>query len=125
MKKSIVLLFLSLFVFTSCLNEIELEIPVLGIKDELKISENVGLKLQTPFVTESVKINVKIETSDIYIIKIIDISNRTLSKEEIQLKEGDNVVTINTTILPSSAYRLSLSTKNNIVLGITDFNKIQ
>ena len=125
MKKSIGLLFLSLFVFTSCLNEIEPEIPVVGIKDELKISENVGLKLETPFVTESVKLNVKIETPDIYIIKIIDISNRTISKEEIQLKEGDNVVTINTTILPSSAYRLSLSTKNNVVLGITDFNKIQ
>ncbi len=125
MKKSIALLFLSVFAFTSCLNEIESEIPVVGIKDELKISESVGLKLETPFVTESVKLNVKIETPGIYIIKIIDISNRTISKEEIQLKEGDNVVTINTTILPSSAYRLSLSTKNNVVLGITDFNKIQ
>ncbi len=125
MKKSIALLFLSVFAFTSCLNEIEPEIPVVGIKDELKISESVGLKLETPFVTESVKLNVKIETPGIYIIKIIDISNRTISKEEIQLKEGDNVVTINTTILPSSAYRLSLSTKNNVVLGITDFNKIQ
>lgn len=125
MKKSIVLLFLSFFVFTSCLNEIEPEFPVIGIKDELKISENVGLKLQTPFVTESVKLNVKIETSGIYIIKIIDISNRTISKEEIQLKSGDNVVTINTTILPSSAYRLSLGTKGNVILGITDFNKIQ
>lgn len=125
MKKSIVLLFLSLFIFTSCLNEIEPEFPVTGIKDELKISENVGLKLETPFVTESVKLNVKIETSGIYIIKIIDISNRTISKEEIQLKSGDNVVTINTTILPSSAYRLSLSTKGNVILGITDFNKIQ
>jgi hypothetical protein len=125
MKKSIALLFLSVFAFTSCLNEIEPEIPVVGIKDELKISESVGLKLETPFITESVKLNVKIETPGIYIIKIIDISNRTISKEEIQLKEGDNVVTINTTILPSSAYRLSLSTKNNVVLGITDFNKIQ
>lgn len=125
MKKSIGLLFLSLFVFTSCLNEIEPVIPVVGIKDELKISENVGLKLETPFVTESVKLNVKIETVGIYIIKIVDISNRTISKEEIQLKEGNNIVTINTTILPSSAYRLSLSTKSNVVLGVTDFNKIQ
>lgn len=125
MKKSIVLLFLSLFVFTSCLNEIEPIIPINEIKDELKISENIGLKLETSFVTESVKLNVKIETAGIYIIKIIDISNRTISKEEIQLKEGNNIVTINTTILPSSAYRLSLSTKSNVVLGITDFNKIQ
>lgn len=125
MKKSIVLLFVSFFILTSCFNEIEPITPITEIKEELKISESVGLKLETPFVTESVKLNVKIETTDIYTIKIIDISNKTISKEEIQLKQGDNIVTINTNILPSSAYRLSLSTKNNLLLGIIDFNKIQ
>lgn len=123
MKKLILLVVVSLFIF-GCERDNEL-LPVQSeISDKLKISESVGIRLETPFVTESVKINVKIQTAGIYIIKVLDISNKTISKEEIQLNEGDNVVVINTKILPSSSYRLSLSTKNNVTIGITDFNKI-
>lgn len=123
MKKLILLVVVSLFIF-GCERDVEY-LPIQNeISDKLKISENVGIRLETPFVTESVKINVKIQTAGIYIIKVLDISNKTISKEEIQLNEGDNVVVINTKILPSSSYRLSLSTKNNVTIGITDFNKI-
>ncbi len=59
-----------------------------------------------------------------YFVKITDISNKVVSKEEIQLKSGDNVVTINTSILPSSAYRLQLTQIDNTFLSVVDFNKL-
>lgn len=100
------------------------ELPVKATQDFLKISESVGLRIETPFVTESVGVNAKIETAGTYVIRIIDISNKVVSREEIQLKAGDNIINIKTTVLPASAYRLSLSTKEGLILGVIDFNKL-
>jgi hypothetical protein len=110
-------------IFSGCNREDEI-LPISGIPDELKISESIGIKLETPFVTENVEVNVKIQLPGIYTIKIFDISNKVISKEDTFLKQGDNIIEINTSILPRSAYRLSLSKSNGQVLGITDFNKL-
>ncbi len=110
-------------IFSGCNREDEI-LPISSIPDELKISESTGIKLETPFVTENVEVNVKIQLPGIYTIKIFDISNRVISKEDTFLKQGDNIIEISTSILPRSAYRLSLSKSNGQVLGITDFNKL-
>ena len=112
-----------LLIFIGCDRQDEI-LPVTTISDNLKISENIGIRLDSPFVTESVEVNVKIQLPGIYTIKIFDISNRVISKEDTFLKQGDNIIEINTTIIPRSAYRLSLSKSNGQVLGITDFNKL-
>ena len=91
---------------------------------ELKINSTVGIKLQSPFVTSEVAMNVKSETAQTVTIKIFDISNRVVSKEIMNVKEGDNIVKVYTSALPSSAYRIGLFDSNNNMLAITDFNKI-
>jgi hypothetical protein len=68
--------------------------------------------------------NVKLEKNDIATIKIIDIANRVVSKEEVSVTTGDNLLKVYTSALPSSAYRIALYGSNNIMLGITDFNKL-
>lgn len=122
MKKFLALAIITLIVI-ACNREDDL-LPVAEISEELKISSTTGIKLETPFVTESVEVNAKIQDSGIYTIKIFDISNRVVSKEDTFLKQGDNIIEINTKILPRSAYRISLSTKEGIIIGITDFNKL-
>jgi hypothetical protein len=117
------LLGIILLIFIGCDRQDDI-LPVSTISDNLKISESTGIRLDSPFVTESVEVNVKIQLPGIYTIKIFDISNRVISKEDTFLKKGDNIIEINTTILPRSAYRLSLSKSNGQVLGITDFNKL-
>jgi len=94
------------------------------IKPELSISSNVGIKLQTAFVTSEVSMNVKLENAGSVTIKIMDISNRVVSKEQVNVKAGDNLLKVYTSALPSSAYRIGLYDSNNNLLGITDFNKI-
>ena len=96
--------------------------PVVG--SELKINSTVGIKLQSPFVTSEVAMNVKSETAQTVTIKIFDISNRVVSKETMSVKAGDNIVKIYTLALPSSAYRIGLFDASNKMLAITDFNKI-
>lgn len=122
MKKFLALAIITLIVI-ACNREDDL-LPVAEISEELKISSTTGIKLETPFVTESVEVNAKIQDSGIYTIRIFDISNRVVSKEDTFLKQGDNIIEINTNILPRSAYRISLSTKSGFTLGITDFNKL-
>lgn len=122
MKKFLALAIITLIVI-ACNREDDL-LPVAEISEELKISSTTGIKLETPFVTESVEVNAKIQDSGIYTIRIFDISNRVVSKEDTFLKQGDNIIEINTNILPRSAYRISLSTKEGFILGVTDFNKL-
>ena len=122
MKKFLALAIITLIVI-ACNREDDL-LPVAEISEELKISSTTGIKLETPFVTESVEVNAKIQDSGIYTIRIFDISNRVVSMEDTFLKQGDNLIEINTIILPRSADRISLSTKEGFTLGVTDFNKL-
>lgn len=94
------------------------------LSEELQIKNSVGIKLETYFVTSEVSMNVKMETSGRVTIKIFDISNKIVSKEEVDVKSGDNVLKVYTNTLPQSAYRIGLFDSNNNQLGITDFNKL-
>ena len=107
----------------SC-RKVDLPIAINQIPSELVISSLSGIKLETPFVTSQVSMNVKSEVAQIVTIKIFDISNRVVSKSTSDVKAGDNVLKVYTSALPSSAYRIALYDANGIQLGITDFNKI-
>jgi hypothetical protein len=107
----------------SCQNELEI-VPTVQVSEELKISDKVGIKLQTPFVTSEVAMNVKMDAAQTVTVRIFDIANRVVSKEVMDVKAGDNVLKVYTTALPSSAYRIALFDNNNKQLGVTDFNKL-
>ena len=94
------------------------------IPSELAINSVSGIKLETPFVTSQVSMNVKSEVAQTVTIKIFDISNRVVSKSTSDVKAGDNVLKVYTNALPSSAYRIGLYDDKGNQLGITDFNKI-
>ena len=95
-----------------------------AVNAELKIASAVGIKLQTPFVTTEVAMNVKSDVAQPVTIKIFDISNRVVSKETVNVIVGDNILKVYTSALPSSAYRIGLFDVNGNQLGITDFNKL-
>ena len=78
------------------------------ISDNLKISSSVGLKLETPFVTSEVAMNIKSDVNQTVTVKIFDISNRVVSKSTSEVKVGDNILRVYTSALPSSAYRIAL-----------------
>ena len=94
------------------------------VDNSLKIEKAVGIKLQSPFVTSEVAMNVKVETAQTVTVKILDIANRVVSKEEMYLNSGDNILKVYTNALPASAYRIGLYDKAGNELGITDFNKL-
>ena len=124
MKKLILTAFV-LFTLTGCYKD-DLLLPDIkqDLKPELQIANSVGIKLETVFVTKEVSMNVKLEKSGTVTLKIFDIGNKVVSKETINVKEGDNVLKIYTSALPSSAYRIGLFDNSGTMLGITDFNKI-
>jgi hypothetical protein len=107
-----------------CINDIEIEQPITEVKKELVIQNPVGIKLETPFVTTEVAMNVKVDIAQQVTIKIFDISNRVVSKETMNVNAGDNILKVHTTTLPSSAYRIGLFDLKNNQLGIVDFNKL-
>ena len=120
MKKS--LLILGLIVLVGCRKN-DTILPQ-AISNNLKISSSVGLKLETPFVTSEVAMNIKSDVAQTVTVKIFDISNRVVSKSTSDVTVGDNILRVYTSALPSSAYRIALYDAAGNMLSITDFNKI-
>jgi hypothetical protein len=123
MKKIFGLVFFTILL-VGCSKEDILPTPQ-AVSEDLKIANSVGIKVQSHFVTSEVAMNVKTETAQSVTIKIFDIGNRVVSKENVNVIAGDNVLKVYTTALPSSAYRIGLFDASGRQLGITDFNKIQ
>ncbi len=69
------------------------------VNENLTISKSLGIKLETPFVTSEVSMNVKLETAQTVTIKIFDIGNRVVSKETVNVVAGDNILKLYTTAL--------------------------
>ena len=108
----------------SC-RKIDLPAPVAQeLPSELKISNSVGIKLQTVFVTSEVAMNVKSDIAQTVTIRIFDIANKVVSKSTSDVNVGDNVLKVYTNALPSSAYRIGIYDMSGKQLGITDFNKL-
>ena len=122
MKKLSLLVF-SLVILAGCTKHDIVPQPQ-SISDNLKISSSVGLKLETPFVTTEVAMNIKSDVAQTVTVKIFDISNRVVSKSSSDVKAGDNILRVYTSALPSSAYRIALYDAAGNMLTITDFNKI-
>ena len=122
MKKVSLVLF-GLILLVGC-RKVDIPAQPQVISDNLKISSSVGLKLETPFVTSEVAMNIKSDVDQTVTVKIFDISNRIVSKSTSEVKVGDNILRVYTSALPSSAYRIALYDVAGNILGITDFNKI-
>ena len=122
--KKILIVALVLIGFIGCTKDDMFIEPTQEVKPELQIANKVGIKLETVFVTSEVAMNIKSEVEQTATIKIFDIANKVVSKENVNVKAGDNILKVYTSALPSSAYRIGLFDSNGNQLGITDFNKI-
>jgi hypothetical protein len=123
MKKLISIIAVSVLL-TGCYKDDIIEPIRPQATDDLKIVNAVGIKLQTPFVTSEVAMNVKSDVAQTVTIKIFDIANRVVSKSTSEVKVGDNILKVYTNALPSSGYRIGLFDASGKELGITDFNKL-
>ena len=122
--KKLGLILVTLILFAGCTKMDEYPRPDQITGTDLKIQSAVGIKLQSQFVTSEVAMNVKIDVAQTVTVKIMDISNKVVSKSAIDVKAGDNILKVYTNAFPSSAYRIALYDAAGNLLGITDFNKL-
>jgi hypothetical protein len=122
--KKIILGLAIIATLVSCQNEEALLPNTTEVTEKLQIVGNMGIKVENIFVKEEVAMNVKAETAGTYTVKILNIANKSVSKEDVTLKAGNNLLKIYANALPSSAYRIGLFDLNGNLLGIADFNKL-
>lgn len=122
MKKITAVILIAMLV-SSCYKEDLLPVSEI-VSQDLQINKASGIKLATTFVTDEVSMNVKMESSGTVSVKILDIANKVVSKETMQINAGDNILKVYTRALPKSAYRIALYDSGNNLIGITDFNKL-
>jgi hypothetical protein len=121
--KKLGLILVTLIVFAGC-TKVDIPTPDQITGTDLKIASSVGIKLQSAFVTSEVAMNVKSDVVQTVTVKIMDISNKVVSKSTMDVKAGDNILKVYTNAFPSSAYRIALYDAAGRQLGITDFNKL-
>jgi hypothetical protein len=122
--KKLILVALVIIGFVGCTKDDIFIEPTQSVKPELQMASSVGIKLETVFVTSEVAMNIKSEVAQTATIKIFDIANKVVSKENVNVKAGDNILKVYTSALPSSAYRIGLFDSMGKQIGIADFNKI-
>ena len=108
--------------FLACTPDYTFEIePYTFVPEALVINEEVGIKLDSNFATTEIRMNVKLNSSGNYYIKVLDITGKVVAKELVNGKIGDNIFTVYTSTLPKSSYRLELFRENTKV-GATTVN---
>lgn len=103
----------------------EVEEPAVVAKSSVPMElglNSVGIKLESNFVTNEAKMNVRLDAADKVTIKIVDIAGKVVSSETVDAKEGDNILNVYTKALPRSSYELQLYNSNNKQIGKTVIN---
>lgn len=118
-------LLIPVIIFTIAFSCSEVEEPAVVAKSSvpLELSLNsVGIRLESNFVTNEAKMNVKLDEADKVTIKIVDLSGKVVSSENVEAKAGDNVLSVYTKALPRSSYELQLFNSKNQQIGKTLIN---
>lgn len=116
-------LFMILLVLGSKCTSDHLEYEIQPIVPEsLTIVELQGLKLASMFTQDEVAMNIKSATQGEHRVKIYGIDDKLLSQEKLDVKLGDNVLTVYTKILPKGSYRIELHNNDGRV-GVAAFFK--
>jgi hypothetical protein len=123
MKRLLIPILLFSIIFSCSDIDDQISSPTSSIPAELNLN-TVGIKLASNFATTEVKMNVRIETDDKVTIKIVDLSGRVVSSESIDVKAGDNILSVYTKALPRSSYEIHLFNSKNQKIGKTLINLI-
>jgi hypothetical protein len=113
-----------ILIFTVIFACSQMDEPIIATNSiPLELSLNsVGIRLESNFVTNEAKMNVKLSEADKITIKIVDLSGKVVSSENIEAKAGDNILTVYTKALPRSSYELQLFNSKNQQIGRTLIN---
>ena len=122
MKKIIILAMIIGFMGCSHDEFITLE-PETITPESLVINKAVGIKLENIFVIDKVSMNVKLEDVSEVRIKLRSIDGTLISQEKINVKQGDNILSVYTSSLNKSSYTIELTDIDHSVLGKTIFVK--
>ena len=115
--KKILSLLLILIVFGCAQEEPFIEEVSIVVPKALEIKELIGIKTESTIVEEEVRMNVKLPYSGEYRVKIKDIEGTLISQEVILANEGNNLLKVYVSTLPSSSYKLELTDLNHKLLG--------
>jgi hypothetical protein len=118
-------LLIGIAIFTITFSCSDIEEPIIAPKSSVPTElglNNVGIRLESNFVTTEARMNVRLESADKVTIKIVDLSGKTVSSESVDAKAGDNLLNVYTKALPRSSYELQLYNSNNQQIGKTLIN---
>ena len=108
--------FILFFLFLACAKDTDWNIyePISHNK-ELQIDGAEGLKVSGNFITNRSNFNVKVSTAGNYTLEVLNIAGIAVTRDNLNLKVGDNILTFYTNAIEDGDYTINVKNDSGIV----------
>ena len=108
--------FILFFLFLACAKDTDWNIyePISHNK-ELQIDGAEGLKVSGNFITNRSNFNVKVSTAGNYTLEVLNIAGIAVTRDNLNLKVGDNILTFYTNAIEDGDYTINIKNDSGIV----------
>ena len=108
--------FILFFLFLACAKDTDWNIyePISHNK-ELQIDGAEGLKVSGNFITNRSNFNIKVSTAGKYTLEVLNIAGIAVTRDNLNLKVGDNILTFYTNAIEDGDYTINVKNDSGIV----------
>jgi len=105
------------FLFLACVkDDVEwMTYDPLTIQTQLNIDDTDGLKINGNSITNRSNFNIKVSTAGNYTLEVLDISGIAVTRETLDLKHGNNILTFYTKAIEDGDYTINIKRDGQII----------
>ena len=85
------------------------------IQNQLNIDETDGLKISGNYITNRSNFNIKVSTAGKHTLEVLDISGIAVTRETLDLKHGNNILTFYTKAIKDGDYTINIKRDGQII----------
>lgn len=105
------------FLFLACVKDDAewMTYDPLTIQTQLNIDDTDGLKINGNSITNRSNFNIKVSTAGNYTLEVLDITGIAVTRENLNLKHGNNILTFYTNAIQDGDYTINIKKEGQII----------
>lgn len=105
------------FLFLACVKDDAewMTYDPLTIQTQLNIDNTDGLKINGNSITNRSNFNIKVSTAGNYTLEVLDITGIAVTRENLNLRHGNNILTFYTNAIQDGDYTINIKKEGQII----------
>ena len=87
----------------------------LTIQTQLNINDTDGFKVNGNSITNRSNFNIKVSTAGKYTLEVLDITGIAVTRENLNLKHGNNILTFYTNAMKNGDYTINIKKEGQVI----------